>query len=225
MLRQGSGRLTPWRFSARQAGQARRQPRSRRSCSRPRLPPLSGTGPPAPRPESEVPRSPAAGAGRRVCERPGHRRTERGRYPPGWRAAASSEHLLPPAGPGCRTTAALELRDPDPDYAGTTNFAAEHREIVRNFCLEFENWLKDVKADWRPNRGLTSPARPPNRPGRLAHPRLTPGRGGWSPRRGGPMRTRRGAGARAARGIDTCMLLVPLGFASQLTVSGQARRQ
>ena len=44
-------------------------------------------------------------------------------------------------------TEALELHDPDPDYAGTTNFAAEHREIVRNLCQEFENWLKDVKAD------------------------------------------------------------------------------
>lgn len=44
-------------------------------------------------------------------------------------------------------TEALELHDPDPDYAGTANFAAEHREIVRNFCQEFENWLKDVKAD------------------------------------------------------------------------------
>ncbi|MDE0629402.1 MAG: hypothetical protein OXH99_23645 [Bryobacterales bacterium] len=41
----------------------------------------------------------------------------------------------------------MELHDPDLDYAGTTNFAAEHREIVRNLCQEFENWLKDVKAD------------------------------------------------------------------------------
>ena len=42
---------------------------------------------------------------------------------------------------------ALELHDTDPGYAGTTNFAAEHREIVRNLSQEFENWLKDVKAD------------------------------------------------------------------------------
>ena len=98
--RQGSGRLTPWRSSARQAGQTLLEP--------PPNAPLSGTAPPAPLPESEVPRSPAAGAGRRVFERPGHRRTERGRYPPGWCAVASSEHLLPLAGRGCRTTGALE---------------------------------------------------------------------------------------------------------------------